>query len=478
MAMMIPSMNTFIHFGADFDSDFEEEEPQRKWKSEPKQRVWSDAGSNMHTLPSDQMSTVSSFPCSTEKTKKLMGSLPSAWKCQYGRDVGDPVFLKNTFIHVDDKEADCELPMQGKFRSDPGRADAPIEEDSHILEEYGATLRSRAARLQESHQDTSQKRTHKVVNWSDTTTSQEWCSNAQVAKARESDYQYVSMDHWKGVAPGKVVDFQPRLISEDKMSMFNNFQALGVNMTERSESPEPLQSVFNDEYEREFGERFNSVPKADYMRHIRSEYARDLTPADASIKEELRFAGYGARAPGGLGWLGAVTPQLSSANTWHSNAHVAKALQQNYARRGAPMMASPPSWMVHDVDPNDDPSQAQAEPELVSREVTTLMVCNLPCKISSSGLTQVVNKLGFEGLYDLIYVPRGAKNSMGYGFVNFINPYDAARFCGVIGTYNFPGNSKKRAYCKVAENQGAMSNLEKISRGSNYRKRAEVPVIR
>lgn len=113
-----------------------------------------------------------------------------------------------------------------------------------------------------------------------------------------------------------------------------------------------------------------------------------------------------------------------------------------------------------------------------SQPVTTLMLCNLPCKLSSEGLQQVVHELGFEESYDLIHVPRGAKHYLGYGFVNFKEPQAAARFVVALQSHTFAGTPEKKAYCKVARFQGFETNFRMITRGSNYRKRSEYPLVR
>lgn len=101
-------------------------------------------------------------------------------------------------------------------------------------------------------------------------------------------------------------------------------------------------------------------------------------------------------------------------------------------------------------DDKDD-SLSRKEDE-ISPRVTTVMVCNLPCKLSTAGLMMTIERLGFAGMYDEVHVPRGSKNFLGYGFIKFKEPEFVPRFADALSTYEFPGSSK-RPYLKVALRQ-------------------------
>lgn len=111
--------------------------------------------------------------------------------------------------------------------------------------------------------------------------------------------------------------------------------------------------------------------------------------------------------------------------------------------------------------------QASALRASLCRPVVSLMVCNLPCNIYGEGLAQIIEELGFAGLYVYAFVPRGKKNAKGYGFVEFVSSSVASRFAEVIGTYTFP-DSDKRPFCKAA----ACPYSKKIPRAwkRNFRK--------
>jgi len=60
---------------------------------------------------------------------------------------------------------------------------------------------------------------------------------------------------------------------------------------------------------------------------------------------------------------------------------------------------------------------------------TTVMLRNLPSEYSRSHLMQLLEDEGFEGSYDLVYVPMDfqSQSCLGYGFVNLMAASDAAR---------------------------------------------------
>lgn len=65
-----------------------------------------------------------------------------------------------------------------------------------------------------------------------------------------------------------------------------------------------------------------------------------------------------------------------------------------------------------------------------SDELTTVMLRNLPNNYSRTMLLQLIDKEGFAGQYDFIYLPMDFKlhASLGYAFVNLVSPEVATRF--------------------------------------------------
>jgi len=88
--------------------------------------------------------------------------------------------------------------------------------------------------------------------------------------------------------------------------------------------------------------------------------------------------------------------------------------------------------------------------------ITSLMLCNLPCRLTQQQLTRTIEQLGFGGKYDYIHFPasKGSAN-LGYVFVNFKTPEDAALFSLAFGNYRFADSrSKKVPEARPARIQG------------------------
>lgn len=78
---------------------------------------------------------------------------------------------------------------------------------------------------------------------------------------------------------------------------------------------------------------------------------------------------------------------------------------------------------------------------------TTIILRNLPREFKRSNLIEILEDEGFEGSYDLVYVPMDFNGdcSLGYAFVNFISEGDASR-CWVT----FDGFSEWGVPCEQA----------------------------
>uniref|UniRef100_A0A7S2LV30 Mei2-like C-terminal RNA recognition motif domain-containing protein n=1 Tax=Zooxanthella nutricula TaxID=1333877 RepID=A0A7S2LV30_9DINO len=118
-----------------------------------------------------------------------------------------------------------------------------------------------------------------------------------------------------------------------------------------------------------------------------------------------------------------------------------------------PPAAAPPATAT--------PSGKQVHPS----ERTTVMLKNLPVGLSREMLTEVLDKTGFAGSYDFVYVPVSfrTKASMCYAFVNMATP-DSARACfGVLnGFTKWPLPTDK--VCEITWSdklQGLMQHIER-----------------
>lgn len=100
---------------------------------------------------------------------------------------------------------------------------------------------------------------------------------------------------------------------------------------------------------------------------------------------------------------------------------------------------------------------------------TTLMMKNLPCELHGDTMLELLNREGFSGQFDLVYLPVDFKTgfSLGYGFVNFVSSASAQQFFAKFDGFNaWEVPTKKVARLFWSEQQGLEANVEKY-RNSN-----------
>lgn len=102
-----------------------------------------------------------------------------------------------------------------------------------------------------------------------------------------------------------------------------------------------------------------------------------------------------------------------------------------------------------------------------SQAVTTMMLKNIPCRISQEEVMSHVDLKGFSTKYDFFYLPKDVKfrANLGYAFINFVTPEDAALFEAEMNGYRFLGSGSTKACIVVpAHVQGLMNNLAAFKR--------------
>lgn len=109
--------------------------------------------------------------------------------------------------------------------------------------------------------------------------------------------------------------------------------------------------------------------------------------------------------------------------------------------------------------------------------ITTLMICNLPCRITQKQLQETIDDAGFKDKYDFLNLPTGGRSAamraanLGYGFINFSEPSDAALFYSFFSDFRFDGTySEKACAVRPAHLQGLSNNLRHMPRKQRSRR--------
>jgi len=103
-----------------------------------------------------------------------------------------------------------------------------------------------------------------------------------------------------------------------------------------------------------------------------------------------------------------------------------------------------------------------------ANEARTMMICNIPCRVSSDELTEAINSLGFDNTYEFVHLPcrfGQSDSNLGYGFVHFFHKADAECFAVAFDGYRFSNRgSTKACSVKVADCQGRNGSNRRLSR--------------
>lgn len=112
--------------------------------------------------------------------------------------------------------------------------------------------------------------------------------------------------------------------------------------------------------------------------------------------------------------------------------------------------------------------------------ITTMMICNIPCRITQEQLIEAVDSMGFAEKFDFLYLPTGCRSSgsttvassnLGYGFVNFQKCSGAALFAEAFRDFHFKGSrSAKVCTVRPAHIQGLANNILHFGRSTGKSK--------
>lgn len=117
------------------------------------------------------------------------------------------------------------------------------------------------------------------------------------------------------------------------------------------------------------------------------------------------------------------------------------------------------------------------------KEITTLMIRNIPNRCSQRELIGELERVGFVSCFDFVYVPLdlGTMSNVGYAFVNFIHPMYAAQCLEILPLHQFSRQRKsgKPVAVSPAHMQGLEANLRHYEKSAvnTSRLRQRRPVV-
>jgi len=114
--------------------------------------------------------------------------------------------------------------------------------------------------------------------------------------------------------------------------------------------------------------------------------------------------------------------------------------------------------------------------------VTTVMVRNLPNRLSQNRMIEELNNLGFNDTFDFLYIPLdlGTMSNVGYAFVNFTHPVWAAKCMQMLpGASLTRKSSGKVIATSPAYLQGLEANMQHYEKSAvkTARLRQRRPVV-
>uniref|UniRef100_A0A7S0FPB4 RRM domain-containing protein n=1 Tax=Pyrodinium bahamense TaxID=73915 RepID=A0A7S0FPB4_9DINO len=101
--------------------------------------------------------------------------------------------------------------------------------------------------------------------------------------------------------------------------------------------------------------------------------------------------------------------------------------------------------------------------------ITTVMIRNVPCRITQARVAEVLDGLGYARKCDLLFLPNRpnaeAASHLGYGFVNFKRASDAESFTRAIEGYRFKGTTSTKVCAAQPAHVQGFDNTLKLLRG-------------
>jgi len=114
---------------------------------------------------------------------------------------------------------------------------------------------------------------------------------------------------------------------------------------------------------------------------------------------------------------------------------------------------------ISEIVSPESPEQVEAQ-ALEDDGGVTLMMCNIPCRLSYNAVINLLHEAGVYGNCDFVHLPRRKnqkKANLGYAFVHFRETSAAARFGAFFNGYRFLGTgSSKVGSVKTAHIQGLL----------------------
>lgn len=133
------------------------------------------------------------------------------------------------------------------------------------------------------------------------------------------------------------------------------------------------------------------------------------------------------------------------------------------------------SW-ADESDAESTHLDEESEVSVVSKEATTMMICNVPCSVNQQAVMEAIDSVGFAGAYNFVYLPvrlwrrnrTKFTGNLGYAFVDFKHADDAERFAIAFEDYKFAGtHSTKRCTVKHAREQGFNASQAAANQSAN-----------